>query len=196
MAPPKRTATKRTMPRKKSRGRVAAVDIVPEADPEPGRGPLLRRPRGAGARRTARARHARIAAGFAARDPASVAGGSQHKGHGGGGYASNTTAAIEFATPVLRDSASDMRQVLTDEIVLRLEAWASQSNTGSGQGRARARGSEAQRVRTNAVHRQGAARERHPDARRRALARSARRCRVRQSELPLHSQTVDARRPT
>ena len=29
--------------------------------------------------------------------------------------------AIEFATPVLRDSASDLRQVLTDEIVLRLK---------------------------------------------------------------------------
>jgi hypothetical protein len=30
-------------------------------------------------------------------------------------------AAIEFATPVLRDAASDTRQVLTDEIVLRLK---------------------------------------------------------------------------
>ena len=29
--------------------------------------------------------------------------------------------AIEFATPVLRDAASDTRQVLTDEIVLRLK---------------------------------------------------------------------------
>src|SRR5204862_2543428 len=29
--------------------------------------------------------------------------------------------AIEFATPVLRDPASDTRQVLTDEIVLRLK---------------------------------------------------------------------------
>ena len=98
--------------------------------------------------------------------------------------------AIEFATPVMRDAASDTRQVTHRRDRPPAEAGAVRSHPRGGEGRARPHHRQTQRVRTHAVHREGAARERHPHARRRAIARSAQGCRVRQPELSHDRQTV------
>ena len=120
MASPKRTTARRTAARAVPRRRSASP--APSQKPIPGRDgrPLLRRP---GAESPAGPRHAR----HAQAQPSS----RLFILHRSPGITSSKVkaslltlqeeAAIEFATPVLRDAASDTRQVLTDEIVLRLK---------------------------------------------------------------------------
>ena len=99
---------------------VAALRAGAESDPRSSRRPLLRRPGAEGLSGAWHARNARIAAlsrlVILHRSP-----GVSHTKVKAALTTLQEDDAIEFATPVLRDAASDTRQVLTDEIVLRLK---------------------------------------------------------------------------
>ncbi len=99
---------------------------------------------------------------------------------------------IAFATPVLRDPESGTRQVLTDEITLRLKPGSSSRAPESAEDRARRDCRQAQRIRAHAVYCQGSRYHRNADARRRTFARQAGRRRVRPPQLSHRHQTISA----